>query len=352
MLSSLSSNVILSKARAMYGRRLTPQNYSELLNCQTVSEVAGYLKNRTAYGKILSGINETDIHRGQLENRLRQKIFQEYDSLCRYELSVGEHFAGYLIALNEIEQIMHSLMLLMAGTPQEYIFNMPMFLNRHTNIDLPSLSKIKNYDDLLLALGRTPYHDLLEPFRPTAGIPIDFTGIETALYTYLYRKVFEVIDDYTGGQTAKQLYDLFNTYIDLQNYVRIFRLKKYYHVGSDYVRANLLPFGNISVKRKEELIAAETPEEITKIMSSIAAEKKFMSVEHSFVDELPGYVLFEKSRHYIRFSTHPSVVMIAYMFLMETELKDIINIIEGIRYKLPTDEIAKLLTIIKYEGKE
>ncbi|MDP4114411.1 MAG: V-type ATPase subunit, partial [Bacillota bacterium] len=187
MLSSLSSNVILSKARAMYGRRLTPQNYSELLNCQTVSEVAGYLKNRTAYGKILSGINESDIHRGQLENRLRQKMFQEYDSLCRYELSVGEHFAEYLIALNEIEQIMHSLVLLMAGSPQEYIFNMPMFLNRHTSIDLPSLAKIKNYDDLLQALGRTPYRGLLDPFRPVAGMPIDFTGIETALYTHLYR---------------------------------------------------------------------------------------------------------------------------------------------------------------------
>ena len=39
MLSSLASNAILSKARAMYGKRLTKENYRELLNCKSVGEV-------------------------------------------------------------------------------------------------------------------------------------------------------------------------------------------------------------------------------------------------------------------------------------------------------------------------
>ena len=54
MLSNLSSNVVLAKARAMYGRRLTPQSYQELLACRSVSEIAAYLKSHTSYGKILS----------------------------------------------------------------------------------------------------------------------------------------------------------------------------------------------------------------------------------------------------------------------------------------------------------
>ena len=65
MLSSLASNAILSKARAMYGKRLTKENYRELLNCKSVGEVAGYLKSRTAYNKVLAGINENEVHRGQ-----------------------------------------------------------------------------------------------------------------------------------------------------------------------------------------------------------------------------------------------------------------------------------------------
>ena len=56
MLPTYSSNVILAKARAMYGRRLTRANYRELLECRTVGEVASYLKNQTGYGSILAGI--------------------------------------------------------------------------------------------------------------------------------------------------------------------------------------------------------------------------------------------------------------------------------------------------------
>ena len=121
MLSSFASNAILSKARAMYGKRLREENYRDLLNCKTVSEVAGYLKNRTSYSGILAGINENEVHRGQLEGKLRQKLFEDYASLCRYELSVGEHFADYLLEHGEIEQILHSLMYLDAGNPEDYL---------------------------------------------------------------------------------------------------------------------------------------------------------------------------------------------------------------------------------------
>ena len=58
MLSTLSSNVVLSKARAMYGRRLTGKNYRELLACQSVPEIAHYLRANTDYAPILAGISE------------------------------------------------------------------------------------------------------------------------------------------------------------------------------------------------------------------------------------------------------------------------------------------------------
>ena len=57
----------------------------------------------------------------------------------------------------EIEQILHSLMYLDAGNPEEYLFSLPAFLNRHTRIDLYALAHVKNYEDLLSALSHTPY---------------------------------------------------------------------------------------------------------------------------------------------------------------------------------------------------
>ncbi|WP_195984160.1 V-type ATPase subunit [Clostridium sp. D33t1_170424_F3] len=347
MLSNFSSNAILSKARAMYGKRLKKEDYRELLNCKSVSEVAGYLKSHTAYGKILAGVNENEVHRGQLESKLRQKLFEDYASLCRYEISVGEHFAQYLLERSEIEQILHSLMYLGAGMPEEYLFSLPSYLNRHTRIDLYALSHVQSYDDLLDALSHTPYRKLMEPFRPVAGVPLNYTGIENALYTYLYDSAFTVIRKYTHGETSRQLREIFETYIDLINVTRIIRLKTAYHESPDFVRSTLLPFGTIKPRLLEEMLEADAGD-VLDVMAKSSIGKRCQKIEHTYIDQIPDRVKYSTCRHDIRFSTHPSVVMISYIFLTQIELQDIINIVEGIRYQLAPDEIKKLLTVADY----
>lgn len=349
MLSSFSSNAILAKARAMYGRRLKPEDYHALLACKTVGEVAGYLKSQTAYASILAGINEVDMHRLQLETKLRQKLFDDYAALCRYEISVGEHFSQYLITRTEIEQILHSILLLNADMPEEYLFSMPMYLSRHTRIDLSSLSRIKSFDDLLRALAHTSYHALLEPFRPAENDRLHFTEIENALYTYLYGNVFQVIGHYMKGESAKQLTELFDSYIDLLNYVRILRLKFTYHSGTDFIRSTLFPYGTFRKKLLNEVLAAESKEQIDAVLTKTSIGRQIAKIEYNYVDEIPNRVKYKTCRRDIRFSTHPSVVMMSYIFLTQCEIFDIITIVEGIRYQLPPDEIEKLLTVIRFD---
>ena len=347
VLSSFSSNVVLAKARAMYGRRLTAQNYKEMLACHSVNELAAYLKNHTAYHQILSGINESDIHRGQLEILLRQKIFEDSASLCRYDISVGEHFAQYVLQKAEIEQIMHSVMHLMAGSPEEYLYAMPAFLNKHTHIDLLALGRIKNFDDLLLALSHTPYQKILERFRPIPGQPLDYFGIENSLYRYLYTLCFSIIREKTHGETRSQLEELFNVYADIENYTAILRLKFNYHSGPDFIRSSLLPFGTFQPRHIDALLESDTPEEMRKVLEKTSFGKKVRLLNPSS-DLLSTQVQYAVGSRKIRFSTHPSVVMLSYIFLMHIELHDITNIIEGIRYQIPSDEIASLLTILNF----
>jgi Archaeal/vacuolar-type H+-ATPase subunit C len=352
MLSTLASNAILSKARAMYGRRLTEQDYKNLLSCQTVGEVASYLKNHTVYKTVLAGVNENAVHRGQLEAKLKQKQMEDYASLCRYEISVGEHFSRYLLMRGEIEQILHSLTLLNAGKPEEYLFSLPMYLSRHTHIDLNALVQIKTYDDLLNALDHTPYREILEPFQPVKGVALDYTAIENALYAYLYSSIFEVIDKYTRGETAKQLREIFNSYIDLINYSRIIRMKVSYHADAGTIRSSLLPFGTLKPRAVSEMAEAATADEVTAIMHRTPVGKRSLDIQHTYVDEIPKRLLYKICRQNIYFSTHPSVVMMSYTFLLQSELTDIVTIVEGVRYRLPSDEIAQMLITFHYKRKE
>lgn len=352
MLSTLASNAILSKARAMYGRRLTDQDYKDLLACQTVAEVAAYLKNHTTYKQVLAGVNENSVHRGQLEAKLKQKLFEDFASLCRYELSVGEYFSGYLIVRSEIEQILHSIVLLFAGKPEEYLFTMPAYLRDHTRIDLNVLSQLKTFDDLLAALDHTPYREVLEPFRPVKGVPVNYTAIENALYSYLFSSVFGVIKKYTKGDTARQLRELFQSDIDLVNYSRIVRLKISYHEDPDSIKSFLLPFGGLDSRMIDRMAEAKTEEEVNAVMRKTSIGKRYLGTEHTYVDEIPKRVMYRICRKNMYYSTHPSVVMMSYTFLAQSELTDIITIVEGVRYKLPPDEIAKLLIVTNFKRKE
>ena len=140
-----------------------------------------------------------------------------------------------------------------------------------------------------------------------------------------------------------ELKNIFNAYIDFNNLVRIIRLKKYYNPDEDYIRDSLFPYGTISNKKLESLIQAKSIDEIHSIVQTTTFGKLISGIEYDYIDELPTKVKFAKCKHFIRYSVNPPVVMLSYILLTELELSNIINIIEGIRYKLPKDEIKKML---------
>ena len=85
MLTALSSKAIMTKAKAMYSRHLTPEQYREMINRRSVPEIAAYLKEETAYQELLSAVQPTSVHRGQLESMLRKARYNQYARLIHYD---------------------------------------------------------------------------------------------------------------------------------------------------------------------------------------------------------------------------------------------------------------------------
>ena len=56
-----------------------------------------------------------------------RKLFEDYASLCRYELSVREHLPTICWNTARSNRFLHSLMYLGAGNPEEYLFSLPAF---------------------------------------------------------------------------------------------------------------------------------------------------------------------------------------------------------------------------------
>ena len=341
-----TSFAVLTKARAKYGNQLTEKDYNSLLACQSVAEVMVYLKSHTHYAAALADINERDVHRGRLEMLLRQNLFNEFDSLCRYDSNVSTGFSRYVIETLEVEQIIRFLILLNSNSTEKFIYQFPAFFSKHTEIDINKLANAKEYDEFLKALGSSPYYEILKVFKPDEKDRLPISDMEVMLYEFVYKNLLETINKNTKGHEKQELKSLFFTINDYSIFSKILRLKKYYHLSPEKIKNSLLmQYSNISPKVIDMMCNAESSAEIFSIMQNTGVGRLIDKIGYVHASDISPRVKYRLAKKNIHFSNNPSVVMISYMFVSETELMNIISLIEGIRYNLDTKLIQSMLII-------
>ena len=335
------SSAIIAKARTKYGRRLTPKDYSALVKCERVGDVVRYLKSYTYYQHYLRSVG-TDIHRGNLENILRRESFNSFLSLCRYQYG-NSVVTGFILRRTEINEIVKFCTLLAIGRPKEYIFTMPLYFIEHTNLPLDRFIEVSDYRGLLEILERHPYHKVLKQFLPEKGAKPDISAIDDALDIYSLLELYKDINDLKNKSQKAALIKLFDTLCDYQNYSRIMRMKRFYHMGNDELRRHLIPFGYLSGRRLDTYLVDESYEDIRSALADTSVGRRAHMIDID--EEMASKGRFDKCRHELYFSTDPEIVLLSYYIVSETELKNIITVIEGVRYSMEPKSIAQMLIL-------
>lgn len=351
MPAAKASNSILAKTRAKYGKRLTGKNYRDMLSLSSVTDVATYLKNYTHYADALAGVKDASVHRGYLEKVLREANLKEIDQLCRFEKSIGERLFEYVAEKAEIDELMECVTLLAAGHPQDYLFDISTVVNRFSDVDFYALTKVRTFWELVEALRPTKFGKVFRSFpaSPT-GVP-DVSMIEATLDNELYRHTFKMLDESFDGPARDELKKLLSTQAELMNLRRIYRAKRYYGISADLLRSQVIHANaHISKANFERLLYAKDHNEVEEIVGSTYYKKYFDRYPFEDIDYFAGMVLQEVCNRYMRFSTHPAVVMLCYIIYTEHEKENITNIIEGVRYGVPAEEITPLLIHFDKEG--
>lgn len=350
MLERLGASAIYTKVMAKYGRRITDLQYQEMMSLSGVGEISDYLRTHTHYGEALEQLPRATVHRGNLETLLRRKAFEDFAEICRFERSVGEHFFDYILMRGEVTELLRFLRYLAAGHPESYLFAMPEFFNRHVRLDLMALSGVRSYDDLLEVVRGTPYDTVLRPLRPPNGEKFDIGMTNSALLRYQYARVQEILRTRFRGKARRQLQEKFAVQIDFHNIRRIIRGKLYFHESPDLLRTRVIPGGRfVRGSRLDALLSAPTGEEALSLLRTLRGYDAVLSEgAYRNVDHAADKASLRLCRRMIRFSGSPAVVMASYITLRELEINDITSIIEGVRYGLPPEEIAKVLIV--YEG--
>ena len=224
------------------------------------------------------------------------------------------------------------------------IAQLPIFANRMISFDVEELIKVNTFDELLSVLKNTPYYSILKPLKPRSVLDIDYANFEIVLKAYYYKRVYEIIEQEFTGKDKKDIRDLFDTQIELENITKIYRLKKYYNASPSEIKKVLNPtYKRISKNDLDEWIDTLDAQAFLHAVNKNAYDIPTDAKEFQYIEYQTDAIMFDLNKRLMRFSTNPNIILVSYLSLLDIEIRNIIDIIEGIRYKVENDKIAKLL---------
>ncbi len=343
---SFSSNSVIAKARAIYGRSLTAEDYSQLCSRATVAEAAAFLKQTERYSKALSGINPQTVHRGQLESLLSKAVFDVFERFHSFDFSDSRVFFRYIIMQLEADQIINAIEGVEAGTSDRYIASLPMFLVKHADTDLITLGNARTYLDIAQLLENTPFAKPLRPLLIDAAEngSININECERRLYTLYYMSALRTAEKTYSGKTLNELKRALLKSIDMENVVSCCRMRAF-GVSSETVRKNLLPFKyRLNSDTIDRLLQHNDMDRIEQELSHLGYHTD-RNAEFSSIEQLTDLISMDHLRRTMRMSRNSAAVYYSLIECLKIEQRNVKTAIEGIRYGLSSGEILSMLVI-------
>lgn len=336
-------NATIAKIMAIYGKRITPHDYSELMNKKSVADIAEYLKKNTYYSKLLSTVDTRTIHRGTLENLLKRSVFEQYIKITSFENVSKQEFYNYKILQTEIDEILRCIRHINAKSGK-LIADIPIYMNELTSFDLIELAKVASFEDLLVFLKKTPYYDVLSQINVDKNGKVDVTRCETVLRTYYISRLKKSLN--FNKDDVKQFTAMLESDIDLINIINAYRLKAFFDEPEDVIEKDMLPFyGHLSPQKRLYIYSAPTSEEFINRFSKSYYGKQMLQHNYSINDleQSVQRLRYHNIKRMLKLSVSAPLSVYAFMFLLEIEVKNLISIIEGIRYGIEPNRIASLI---------
>ncbi|MDT8336854.1 MAG: V-type ATPase subunit [Candidatus Izemoplasmatales bacterium] len=341
---NFAGNSVISKAKSMFSKRLLPADYEELLKFNSIPEIVAYLKKADKYTNTLDKVMDYSMHRGQLEDLIKKSYFNNVVKIVNFVSTKDRKFYELDMVKREIEIVLSSLRSIISGNIESSIRDLPLFFRKHASFDIEELTKSLTFRDLLFALKNTRYYDVIRPFYAEDPIDIRYTDIEQSMFLAYHNLVIERINKYFKGKIRTNLMDIYQTKVEVDNIIKIYRLKKFYNASEEEIKKALI-MENIRMKKAdlENLIRLSDPNDVLMSISQSIYASYIDEDDYVYIEYQAEKIKYNIARRYMYFSTVPAIVYTVFIFLNEIEQKNIFNIIEGIRYDIKKDDIRKML---------
>lgn len=335
---------INTKVRALEGKFLSNEDYVNLLSQKSVSGIADYLKHNTSYSESLRNIDENGIHRIELENMVKATLISSLEKITHFFQDDYKRFYRALFIRYEIEDLKSILRVIKMQEDNKALKKSYVFLGRYSKMNVDALLSSKNYNEFITNLKGTIYYDYLRPISEMAGdISIfDIAMVLDLAYFDLFYKSLKLIDK----PDRNIVENIQGANVDLLNLQWIYRGLKFYDLSREVLFNYTIAYGReFSRDDIKNLCYSRNLDEY---------QKKILNTKYSFLFDQENTKDVFMERRILRYQyfnlkrlkTRGGMDIgqsIVYSLLKEYEIRDIVSIIESIRYEMPVEEAKKFM---------
>jgi len=350
-----------SMARVLKGRMLEDEFFWSLLfKCHSMSEIALQLQKSSSYGPYLQKTDPSKVHRFQLESILSLVPFREAGKFrflagtTRWK--VIEEWKG----LYETDLLKKIIRHVYSGKEQgSQVLEERIDMIGDISYPGRELLQCRNIDEILPVLEETPYYEVLKgPLEKKDSGTNTLFPVEMAIDNYKLCEIFRSTERLKGRE-KKVLADLYGTRADLLNLYWLYRSRRFFSMSPEEMISRILPFRrHLGRKELRKLVFAPDLSTFHSLLSNTWYGKFIEYPENMdqgtvelVLERSINRIIYDKARRIFLGGVPGVHTAIAYLLLREYEVRDIITIIEDVRYDF-SRRMAVLFLVRKMKAEE
>lgn len=344
MINKMEFSTINTKISAMKSKMLTEQDFINIMNLGSVAEVFNYLNDNTDMRDVLWDLNGKKIHRNEVERALYRYRILVMEKIMLY---LGDEYKIFLkkyMLRYEIEDLKLIFEVVRGSYTPENIEDHLFSSFRYSEINFAELIEQSTVLQVLDKLKGTKYYRLIQPYCEHVDEKFSFY-IEMILDKYYYHQLIAAAKKLPKEENNKST-ELLRRNIDLLNLEWIYRATKYFDMSKEEILNFVLDYGySYDYEKLKDLIYSY---DLNKLLIHLADSQYAFLFNHEndidmYMERRIDRYTYYKSLSLYRTSILNFGKVLAYVQLIEFEVKDVISVIESKRYNLNAKEISKYL---------
>ncbi len=318
-MGTITSPSLNSKLKVMYSEKLKKDDLEDLIKQNTIKDALIILKSKIPSLEDLPN----NASRIELEDSLDNILIYDIKKILKYLQGKNkEIFEQYILKykIETIKKLYEDLFVLNLKLTNNYWIQ-----NLFT--DLKTLVTTTKKDDFIEKIPEKNIKDIF------ANSNSDFER-ENKLDKYYFENFLKTIK----GKN-KKLEDLLKTQIDLLNILWAYRCAKYYGVINQDILINCFYKIDLNIIKK-----IENSNNLDDLKQSLEGTIYKNIIQNDIEIDIKRF-LYKKSKKTFRNEMLDLSMIISYLKILETEKENIVTIIEGIRYKMPSENIQRKIII-------